>query len=420
MIIKHLKNHQQFRMNNYNQTWTERYRPKNFSSLKGQDLAISKIKDFILNFDNPKRKKNALILHGPPGIGKTTIAHISALELKSEIYELNASDFRDKKKLEETLKPALEQQSLFSFTKKKMILVDEVDGISGYEDRGGISELIDLIQNTKYPIFITANDIWDKKFSSLRSKCEIVQMKELDYKTIKDILIDILKKEGLFVEYNTLTSISIKAKGDVRAAINDIQTFSRSKSTSPPSIIDERNKEMDIFNALKRIFKEKPSEDLLSVYDSVNMPLDEIMLWIEENIPKEYQHPDEIYKAYDYVSKADLFKGRIYKQQYWRFLVYENIFLSYAISSSKNNHTPKVGFTSYKRPTRILSIWMNNQKNAKKKTIASKYASHVHIGEKRAMFEFPVIEKIINSNTQIKKDLKLSDEEIEYLESKIA
>ena len=83
-----------------------------------------------------------------------------------------------------------------------------------------------MISNTTYPIFITANDIWDKKFSSLRSKCELVQLKEVEYKVVKDILIQILRKENAFIDNDILTSIAIKAKGDVRAAINDIQTIS--------------------------------------------------------------------------------------------------------------------------------------------------------------------------------------------------
>jgi len=87
--------------------------------------------------------------------------------------------------------------------------------------------------------------------------------------------------------------------------------------------------------------------------------------------------------------------------------------LSYGISSSKKN--PKTGFTSYKRPTRILKIWLNNQRTIKKKSIAQKYAKYVHIGEKRAMQEFPIFKQIINSNYSIAKELKLNQEEIDYL-----
>ena len=400
------------------QTWVEKYRPKSFSEVKGQDEAVKKIKNFVNSFFlsalTKARKKNVLILHGPPGTGKTTLAHVAALDTNSEIFELNASDFRDRKKLDEVLKPAIEQQSLFSSNKQKIILVDEVDGISAV-DRGGLQELLDLISTTTYPVIVTANDIWDKKFSQLRQKSELVQLKEIEYRITKDILINILKKEGLFIDNNILTSISIKAKGDIRAAINDIQTLSKTDSKNITSeMLDERNKEKDIFNALKLIFKGKPTPETLRIFDEVNMPLDQILLWLEENIPAEY-NGKELYTAFDYLSKADLFKGRIYKQQYWRFLVYENIFLSYGISSSKlSTKTPNTGFTSYKKPTRILKIWMSNQKNAKKKTIAIKYAKYVHIGSKRAMSEFNIIKPILQ-NPNVQKELKLSEEEIEYL-----
>ena len=392
--------------------WTEKHRPKHLAEIRGQDIAIEKIKSFINSFTNLNNKKisakKAITLHGPPGTGKTSLAYAIANELNSEIFELNASDLRNKIKLREILTPVIHQKSLLK--KGKIILVDEVDGISAV-DRGGLTELLALINSTHYPIIITANDVWNKKLSALRKKSELIQLKEIDYKTIKDIMIHILRKENHFVKNDVLTRIAIKAKGDLRAAINDLQTAS---SMDDPSRIffDERNKETDIFNALRLIFKGKPTNDLLQIFDSINMPIDQILLWIEENIPAEYQN-EELAKAYELLSRADIFKRRIYRQQYWRFLVYQNIFLSYGISASKKNI--KTGFTSYKKPTRILKIWLNNQKNIKKKSIAQKYAQHVHIGLKRAMNEFPIIKQIIKYYPDAQKELKLTDEEIEYL-----
>jgi len=385
--------------------WTEKYRPKTFAEVRGQDLALEKLKTFVKYFGIGKK---AIILYGPSGTGKTTLAHVIAGETNSEIFELNASDLRNKIKLKEILRPAIEQQSLLK--QKKIILVDEVDGIS-IVDRGGLIELLSLIELSRQPVIITANDIWNKKFSQLRKKSELIQLKEIDYRTTKDVMIQILKKENLFIKNEILTNISTKAKGDLRAAINDLQTASLVEDPSE-IYFDERNKETDIFNALRLIFKEKPTNNLLKIFDSVNLPIDTILLWIEENIPLEYQK-EELVKAYDLLSKVDIFKKRIYKQQYWRFLVYENILLSYGISAVKEN--TKTGFTSYKRPTRILKIWLNNQKTAKIKSIAIKYASYVHVGQKRAMREFPIIKQIIKSNSDIQKELKLNEEEIEYL-----
>jgi len=389
--------------------WTEKYRPKYFMDIRGQELAIEKIKKFIKDFGKDfGKEKKALILYGPPGTGKTALAYVAAKETNAELFELNASDLRNKEKLREILRPATKQQSLIK--KGKIILIDEVDGISE-ADKGGLLELIRLIESSFHPMIITANDIWNKKFSELRKKAELIQLKEIDYRTIKDIMIEILRKEKKFIENDILTNIAIKARGDLRAAINDLQIAA---SLPDPSqiLIDERNKEIDIFTALRMVFKGKPNNTLLKIFDSVNKPIDEILLWIEENIPAEYQG-EELAKAYELLSKVDIFKKRIYRQQYWRFLVYENALLSYGISSSKTNE--KSGFTSYKKPTRILKIWLNNQKTEKKKTIAKKYARYVHIGEKRALKEFATIRMFL-LKPEIQKELKLTPEEVEYIQ----
>ncbi len=385
--------------------WVEKYRPSKFEEVKGQSEALTQVMDFI---KDPKRKKKAVLLHGPPGVGKTTIAQVVAKETRAEIFELNASDLRNKTKLQEILKPAMEQQSLTN--SKKIILVDEVDGINA-KDYGGLPELLRIIQTAPYPIIITANDVWSRNLSTLRQKCILVQLKEVVPSEIKDVLFTILRRENLFINNNIVSSIAVRAKGDIRAAINDLQSIARLQDPSLLTI-DERNKEVDIFSALKKIFQEKPTNETLGIFDSVNMPIDEIILWIEENIPKDYSGK-ELAKAYDALSLTDVFRGRIYKQQYWRFLVYENIFLSYGISASKKGTKDK--FTSYKKPSRILKIWLNNQRTIKKKTICQKYARYVHVGQKRAMGEFPVLKQIINSNPAIARELHLTEEELEYL-----
>lgn len=387
--------------------WIEKYRPEKFRDIKGQDQAVEKVKSFLKYFGGIKRK--AILLYGPPGTGKTTIASVAAKESDAEIFEINASDLRNKDKIRSVLKPAVEQKSLKR--DKKIILVDEVDGISE-TDRGGLSELMLLVEETTFPMIITANDVWNKKLSDLRKKCELVQLKELDYKIVREVILEICKKEKITIDETILTSISVKAKGDVRAAINDVQTIS--KVENPESIIfDERNKEITIFEVLKRVLKDKPTNETFKLFDSLNMSIDDIILWFEENIPEDYQG-EELVRAYDLLSKVDVFRGRIHKQQYWRFLIYENLLMSYGIASAKKK--PKTKFTTYKRPTRILKIWINNQKIQKKKSIAKKYAELVHVGEKRALNEFAIIGPIIAKNQAIQKELRLSQEEISYVE----
>ena len=387
--------------------WGEKYRPKKFEDFKGQEGAISEVKDFLQYFPNVKK---GILLHGPPGVGKTSLAHALKAEFGVEIFELNASDFRNKEQLNEKLKPASEQASLFSGG--KVLLVDEVDGLSSMKDRGGLTELVNLIEGSQFPVIVTANNIWDSKFLGLRKKCKVVQLKELDYKDISLILQGIVAKENLSIDNQVLVSIAVRANGDVRGAVNDLQTVaSREDSKMNYMSIDERNKEVDIFNAMKFIFKDMLRDDTLWIYDKVDLPLDKIFLWIEENIPYEYQG-DELFRAYEALSLADVFRGRVRRQRHWRFLVYQNIFLSAGIALSKK--TPKGGFTKYQKPSRILKIWISNNQNKNKKTIVSKYARKIHCSKKKAMKEFHLIKHLLKSES-LQKELDLSEQEIAYV-----
>lgn len=388
--------------------WVQKYKPQKFEDIVGQDEAIEKTKNYIKNFP-PKTKKRAILLGGSPGIGKTTLIEVLAKETNSEIFELNASDLRNKASMHEALKPVLEQVSLFQ--SNKIILIDEADGVSGIKDRGGLSELISLIESSPYPILCTANDIWSKKLSNLRKKCEIIELKEISPSQVKQVLKSILEKENKETTLGTLNKIAINSKGDLRSAINDLEAASALDNPEEFEI-DTRNQKITIFEAMRKIFQEKANTDMLYTYDKVDADLDEIMLWIEENIPKAYSGK-ELVKAYQSLANADLFKGRIYKQQYWRFLVYKNIFSSYGISEAKGD-TKKIGFYKYTKPERILKIWLNNVKHAKRKTIAEKYAAATHVGAKRILKEWREVKGFLKNET-IQQQLKLEDDEIAYI-----
>jgi len=389
----------------------EKYRADSFDKIKGQDLAISEIQNFFKMFP----MKKALILSGPVGIGKTSIVLALAKEHNLELFELNASDLRNRKSLEAVLKPATLQTSLFK--KSKLILMDEADGITG-SDRGGVPELIALISKTSFPIIITANDIWHKKFSLLRQKCKIVNLKQLDESVIRQIIASTLNQENKTIQEQTLNLISKNSKGDVRAALNDLQSALSLGEQAFTEELSEREKQESIFDALKRVFQSPTNDRTIRVYDNTQMDLNEIMLWVEENIPVEYKG-SALARAYDYLSKADIFKGRIYRQQYWRFLVYQNFFLSAGISTStklKNN-----SFAKYQKPTRILKIWLSNQKNAKKKSILTKYAKFCHMSKKKAQkdnFLMPLILESLDQRTIEKLDF--DEKEVDYIKDKKA
>lgn len=385
-----------------NQSLAEKYRIKSYKDILGQEKAIEEVKLFLKEF--PKRK--ALLLYGPTGTGKTSLALASAKENNLEIFELNASDLRNRAKLEEVLKPATLQTSLFK--KGKVLLMDEIDGVTG-TDIGGIPELIKIIETTNFPIIMTSNDVWQSKFSQLRQKCKLTEMKALSVYQVTEILKKVAETEDIKRDSSFFGKIAIKSRGDIRAALNDLQSYALGENI----LVDTkefRDVEESIFNILKRLFKER--EPFLSLFDSTKMPLDEILLWLEENIPKEYKN-EALAKAYYALGNADIFRGRIYRNQYWRFLLYQNIFQSAGISFAKSSALPQV-FTKYEPPKRILKIWLNNQKIEKKKSIAKKFAKSVHCSTKRVLRDFSIIKYFINKQS-VQNQLKLTEEEIDFL-----
>jgi len=131
--------------------WVKKYRPNSSKEICGQDKAVKELKNHIEAYKGGK----PLLLYGAPGTGKTSSVYAVAKELGFEIVEINASDSRNKDSINQILGGALKQQSLFS--KGKIVLVDEIDGISGQKDRGGLPALIKLTEKSALVVLKTFN-----------------------------------------------------------------------------------------------------------------------------------------------------------------------------------------------------------------------------------------------------------------------
>ncbi|MDD5650876.1 MAG: replication factor C large subunit [Candidatus Nanoarchaeia archaeon] len=379
----------------------DKYKPKSVKEILGHDLAIAQIKENL---------KKPILLHGSPGTGKTSVVHALASDLSYEIIEVNASDFRTKDDIDNIVGNSIKQQSLFK--KGKIILVDELDGISGREDRGGLQALLILIQESKFPIIMVANDPWDSKFSSLRQKSKIIEFKKLNYLTIYNILTSICKKENIKINDKELRDLAIKSNGDARAAINDIEVLSYENSYEG---LGDRKQELSIFNAVQTILKSKDPKLVLNIFDEVNSDINENMLWLEENIALEYKDKNDLANAYDILSKADVFRGRIIKWQHWRFLVYISDLITAGISLSKKEMYS--GFTKYRKPGRILEIWKFNMKNKFRKDICKKLAKKVHTSVKNVNKDFLLYKNFIDKD--LARELRFTDEEMEFMNIKL-
>ena len=221
--------------------------------------------------------------------------------------------------------------------------------------------------------------------------------------TIASILNEINLKENLKIDKEKLIEISKKNEGDIRGAINDLQSVTEGDLAS-------RERKVDIFQVLKKVLKNR-DDNILEILNDMDVTFEDYLLWMDENIPREYNH-EELLKAYERLSRADVFRGRVMKWQYYRYLVYHMFLMSTGVSFAKKE--PKIGFTSYQKPQRILKMFIAKQRYGKKRAISEKIAEKTHTSTKRVLDNFEDYIGILE-NKEVAKELELDDDEITWL-----
>ena len=396
--------------------WTRKHAPSKTSGILGQDIAVQRLKRFVGDYVRKKSRKNAALIYGASGSGKTCSVYALAGEMGYEVLELNASDFRNADAINEIVGTAASQRSLLG--SGKIILVDELDGISGQKDRGGVAALANLLGSSAFPIVMTANDPFEKKFSLLRRASEMIEFRRLSADNVLAVLAGICREEGIEADAAALKSMANRSGGDVRAAINDLQILSGSGGKLGQKDVDslsDRNRVLSMVEAMTKIFKTTDFEVAAEAFDDVGEKPDDWFLWLDENIPAEYRNPADLARAYEKVSSADVFRGRISRSQYWRLLAYIKLLLTAGVALSKDR---KQDFApSYRQSGRLLKMWIAKSRFGKRNNIAEKIAACSHSSPKKVVADFSYYRTIIKNGDRQKMmdSLGLDEEEIEWL-----
>lgn len=375
--------------------WVLAYAPQSVGDIVGQEEAIERIRKYLITY---KPGQRPLLLVGRSGIGKTSAVYALAKEFDREVLEVNASDARNKDAIETIIGAASKQASLFF--RGRIILVDEVDGVSGQKDRGGMTTLIGLFDGSAHPIICTAGQDDEERIKPLRKVCEVIEMNAPTGEHITIALSHIAKKEHISANNEDLLSIARRSGGDVRAAITDFQTLATNETVTKEDMqhLSDRDGRQAIEQALLRIFKTTSAEIALPSLDEVNMDVDELLLWMEENIPREYINPQDRARALTVLAEADKFFGRIRKWQYYRYYVYIYNLLTAGVALAKDAKYPGAG--KYKRSERLLTLWIANQKNAKRKNLSQALISPLHASRRRIFRDLPILRIAYQKNSK--------------------
>lgn len=378
-----------------------KYRPQNLSEFVDQKDVIEQFSSLIKRWE---RGSKAILLYGPPGTGKTVLVEAFAKEKKYDLIEINASDYRSAKQIQEILGKSVKQASL---TKRgKIFLIDEVDGLVGKEDFGGVNEIIQIIRGSFYPIVLTANDPWNPKLRALRNYCLMINFRKIPVWDLEKRLKYIARKEEVEFEEEVINKIAKNSSGDLRAAINDLEIISQGRSKislETYEAIGFRERVYSIFEVMRNIFKSKSVlSSKLSINNSDKDP-EEIFWWIENNIINEYENHEEIAKAFDYLSKADLFRNRMNSKQYWRFLVYFIDLTTAGVSLSKREVYKK--FTRYQYPDRLIILGRSKETRTEKKELLENISKSFHCSSKKTRQEILPYLKIIMKSEKMREEI---------------
>lgn len=399
---------------------TEKYKINKLEDVRCQDT--NRLKNYVLT-----KIKKPLLIYGPSGTGKTSSIYALAKELDYEIIEANASNFRNKDSINSVIGAASHQASLFK--KGKIILIDELEGFSGNSDRGGIKALLELAEETSWPIIATTTEIDNEKIDDIKNKFILLEFKRLDQKTMYSILEDVCKKENISHDAANLNNLIRISNGDARLALINLEIASINNKIEKQYLDLVVNLAKDnVDEALLKIFK---SRNLNAVQQSINsLKVDLVDLTkkrinpvlfdnegcfiyaLEENLPYEYDSL-ALCQAFNLLSKASIFHSRISRWQYYRYLVYINMLLA-SVSLSKKENNPNLNLQCRKTsrsPKNNKKLWF--LMNKRKKDIAEKIAVYAKTSNRKIMKDFPYYKMILRNNPIP----ELSEEEIDYLNS---
>lgn len=398
--------------------WTEKYRPKSFDKLIGNAKAKKEIKQWINGWKKGEPQK-PLLLVGPPGTGKTTMAHLIAQEF-SDYVELNASDKRSYDIIMSTVGEASATRSFFD-AGLKLIILDEVDGIHGNDDRGGTKAIGNIIKKGKHPLILAANDFYSKRLKTIKTKTNVIKIPRLHTNSIGAFLKKICREEGVKFDDDVIRELAKRSTGDMRSAINDLEVMAQGKDSitmEDLGVVGIKDSTSNIFDSVRIVLKSKTIKNIKPA-----MHLDEdptlVMEIIAENIPREYEKPHEIQKAYEMISQADLYFGRAVSSRNYTYWRYASEFMGVGVALSKDETYRK--FARYTGSSSFAMLGRTRSKRDLRDRVAKKMSEKLHVSNQVAIAQFPFMEVMFANDEmahEIASYLGLEDDEVKLFRSK--
>jgi replication factor C large subunit len=411
--------------------WTEKYRPKRLDDVIGNKKAKEELIQWAESWLSGIPKKRAVVLIGDPGIGKTTCAHALAQEMGWQLVEMNASDSRNADAIK---KVATHGAMGETFTddgdfinskegRRKLIVLDEADNVFGREDYGGIKAISGTISNTQQPIILIVNNYYElrRRSSAIAENTKSIKFSKPPRPSIVKLLKLIAHSEDITVADSVLEVIAQRCAGDVRSAINDLQSLAEGKNRigeEDVSALGKRDTSQTVFSSLAVIFRTGNCRRSREAVFDLDEDPDTLLLWIDENIPASYKDAPDIAAAYEALAKADRFLGLVRRRQYYGLWGYASDMMSCGVSLAKSRTYS--GYVNYAFPSWLRKMSASKGHRGTMNSFAGKLGAHTNKSSKVVLQEYlPYFRTLYTQDREFRlnmtRRLGLTEEEAGFL-----
>ena len=380
--------------------WSEKYRPQRFTDLLGNEDSR---KFFLGWFEKWKKGTKPLLLVGPPGIGKTTLANLAGKNFGYDMISLNASDVRNKKNIQEILQPVLGNQTVLG---KPMIFIDEVDGVHGRSDYGGVEALINILKEPTVPIILAANNDSSDKMKKIHKLVTTISLRPLPPRLLRLYLNMVLEKENANINPGRLFKLVSESNGDIRSMLNSAQALVTGFEPSTERTFES----LDVEEGINAFYKAQSIDEARAVLYSMRIdPREKISAFYSSIITSNISN-SEMEKFLQVISEADMLYGRIMKTQEWRLLRYLDSIL---LGLYKKDIA--VRYSRYNLSWQVLNRLRWD--GSKFKSISSNFSKQLHISSSIfATFYLPYMLLCMKNNSI---ELDFGDDYTELIEKEI-
>lgn len=313
--------------------WADKYAPKKTKEIIGNTDHIQTLYDWLNGWT--VEKERAVLITGPPGIGKTTAAHLVAKLCKFDIVELNASSERSATAIKDVFKEASEASHI---GKKRVVIMDEVDGMSR-GDRGGIGALAAICKTCAFPIICIANERGTPRLRPLVAACkEIKFFRPVRSVIARSLMSTVVAKEGLKITVADLEELCERNGNDIRQILNFLQFHLSSKVgvTSKDELL-----RTDVFSATGRLFGFEGNAITRSEYCWVDYSMVPLMVaegYVGAAAKGRGSDMEKLLRcasAADLITGYDIMDRRIHSRNEWGLLPNAMTTVSFAATATK-------------------------------------------------------------------------------------